>query len=83
MRENIVTGVIENMPAEARMERMRILAAYLVEIVRQNGAMKIMDALNAIATKLRTAVSQVKYGLNYALSNSLLRLDADDRLVAA
>lgn len=79
-----MTGVIENMPAEARLERMQNLADLLVKIVRENnGPMLVSEALNKLAAELRTAISQIKYGLNYALSNSMLSIGSDDRLVAA
>lgn len=77
-----MTGVVENMPVEARRERLQTLAEVLLQIVKDHGAMLLGDALNAAAAQLRTAISQVKQGLNYALSNSMLRLGADDMLSA-
>lgn len=75
-------GVVENMPVEARLERLRALAEAILSIVRERGSMTLIDALSATAARLRTAVSQVKQGLNYALSNSMLRLTGDDMLSA-
>lgn len=76
-----MTGVIENMPVEARMQRLETLATFLLELIRQSGSMSITDALEAAAAALRTAISQIKQGLNYALNNSMLRLEADDMLI--
>lgn len=76
-------GVLENMPVEARLQRLRDLAEVLLNIVRERGSMSLVDALSAAAARLRTAVSQVKQGLNYALNNSMLRLGAGDVLSAA
>jgi len=79
-----MTGVIENMPVEARLERLKSLAEVLLTIVRQhNGSLSLTEALSEAASQLRTAISQVKQGLNYALSTRMLRLDADDTLTAA
>lgn len=80
-----MTGVIENMPAEARQQRLQALAEVLREIVRaaDNSVMRMADALSAAAAKLRTAISQIKQGLNYALSHSLLRLSPNDELSLA
>lgn len=75
-------GVLENMPVEARLQRLRDLADVLLSIVSERGSMTLVEALSAAAARLRTAVSQVKQGLNYALSNHMLRLNADDTLSA-
>lgn len=72
------------MPVEARMERLQKFADVLLELVKgqQSGSMRLADALAAAAATLRTAISQIKQGLNYALSRSLLRLNPDDTLTA-
>lgn len=80
---NNVTGVLENMPVEARLERLQSLADVLLRIVQQAGQIRLADALTEAAATLRTAISQIKQGLNYALSNSMLRLSANDMLTAA
>lgn len=82
-RRVCMTGVIENMRAEDRLDRMKALADELVAIVREKGSVSMADALSAVAARLRTAISQVKYGLNYALSHRLLILGNDDLLIPA
>ena len=71
-------GVIEDMPFEARMQRMREIAEELVALLRQMGSMDVMEALRKAAGHLRVAISQVKYGLSYALSNSMVTLSKDE-----
>lgn len=77
-------GVIEDMPFEERMQRIRAIAVALVELVKQVGQLGVMAALEQVATQLRLAISQIKYGLNYALSRDMVRLNEDEtELIAA
>jgi hypothetical protein len=63
------------MPYEAQLARMKEFADVLVRIVSERTqGMRIADALEAAAAQLRTAISQIKYGLSYALNTALLKL---------
>lgn len=75
-------GVIEDMPFEARVSRMQEIAVALVALVTQRGSLAVMDALQELALQLRTGISQVKYGLNYALSLDWVVLDNDTLIPA-
>lgn len=73
-------GIIENMPPEAREERLREITGALVGVVSSAPDMTLSAALSATASQHRMAVSQVKHGLSYALAHGHLRLDAFDGL---
>jgi len=76
-------GIIEDMPFEARMERIKEIAVALAELVRRFANITVADALKKAAEQLRVAISQVKYGLNYALSRNMFRLSDDETLIPA
>lgn len=69
-------NAVEYLPFEQRLVRLNELAAGIVAVLRENsGTMALMEALRASATALRVAMSQVKYGLTYALSAGMVTVD--------
>jgi len=79
-----MVGVIEDLPNTERFERIRAIAAALVELLRSNGgAMAVLDVLRETAARFNTMISQIRYGLDYALSLKLVRLSDEKTLALA
>lgn len=68
--------MIEDLPFEERLSVVRRIADALVELLRvAGGHMDLMDALRAAAAKFHTLISQIRYGLDYAIAYRGVSLD--------
>lgn len=78
-----MTGTIEELTFNERMERLKELAAAFVAVLSAatNHAMGLLDVLKAVAERLRIAVNQAKYGLTYARSQGLVVVSERNALV--
>lgn len=73
--------MIEDLPFEERVSVVSQIADALVELLRRAGGhMDLMDALRAAAAKFQTLISQIRYGLDYAIAHH--RVSLDDRTLS-
>ena len=69
-----MTEVIENLPFKERQELVQEFSDELVALVG-DGHMDTLKALQTVAARFNTLVSQVRYGLRQALEQGLLVVD--------
>jgi hypothetical protein len=78
-----MTGVIEDLSWNDREPVLMRMAAALRQIVdsSSDGKVNLLEALRNVARQFQTLVSQIRYGLDYAIDKRMVRID-DEMLVA-
>jgi hypothetical protein len=78
-----MTGTIEEMTFNARLERLNELAAAFVAVLQEAGSsLGLIEVLNRVAALLRVAVNQAKYGLTYARRQGMIVVNEREALVS-